>query len=575
MNSLEKRYYVADFETTASEQYEIEGKTKVYLWYIENIYNDYDFAMGRTVEDFHNWVIRGDNHPIQKIIYFHNLSFDILFYEYYLNEIGFVNVEGMKSGENEYLVVRDGFRNAYALQFTIGNVSIEFRDSLKLLQSSVANLPNLRGIEKLDGYDYQKLRYEKSLNDFHPDELLYVKHDVWKVKDVLKELLDMLGDYLTIASSSYNDWMEMYSDGDKWKYRNEMPPMREDDEVLLRKAYNGGIVILPPETRGKIFNENILKFDVNSLYPSTMRHERMPYGQAERIINPINLEHLQARDFNLFVYQVIVNKMTIKDGYHPFISETKNYTFAKKEDYPRELDDVVFQWSCIDFKNVLKYYDIDYYIDFENSFAFRSKFGIFDKYIDTYNHMKENAKNEFEYMFSKFRLNTLYGKFGTRTERTAMRTGMTDDGMIEFIEYDSESNQFYYLPIAIFITAYARDVLITAIQNERVGFVYADTDSVHILEKDFTNSLKQHTTKLGYWDYEGRAVKSLYINNKQYINEMEDGSIERRIASLNRESHHLVNFDNMKKGSIIENGKRMKRHVKGGYIIVSTNFTFT
>lgn len=564
-------YYVADFETTSYEQYLLDGHTRVFMWYIENIYTDTDNALGLDLLGFHHWITRGSN--TKKVIFFHNLSFDILFYEYFLNEQGYHCVEA-KPLANEYSIIRDDTNNVYALYIKVGSVEIEFRDSLKLLQSSVARLPNERGIEKLGDFDYKKLRYEKSLNDFSVEEIQYIKHDVWKVKDVLKVLLDDLGDHLTIASSSYDDWMDRYNKDNKWNYKNDFSIIERDDEILIRRAYNGGIVILNNDYRGRVINDEIIKLDVNSMYPAMMRNKYLPFGSPVRILDTNNLKHLKRRKYNLFIYQVDVKRMIIKEGYHPFVDTSKNYTFGRKKSYPNEITNTVFMWTNIDLDDIKKYYDIEYSIIYYNSFAFKSKNDTFSEYIDHYYTLRQNSKNIFENMFAKFRLNTLYGKYGSRKERSSLQTKYNDDGLLSFDVVDNESKKEYYLPLAVFITSYARNELITHIQAEREGFIYADTDSIHVLKSKFKGKMYFHKTELGAWDNEGTAVKSVYVNNKQYINIMSDGKRVRRIASLNRSSHHKVNLKNMKIGTVIINGKKMKRHVKGGYVIVETNFTF-
>ena len=58
-----KQYYVSDFETTSEKQYELEGETRVYLNYTENIYNDEDNYLGCSIKDFFNFLCKA---PLQK-----------------------------------------------------------------------------------------------------------------------------------------------------------------------------------------------------------------------------------------------------------------------------------------------------------------------------------------------------------------------------------------------------------------------------------------------------------------------------------------------------------------------------
>lgn len=573
MNDKSILYYVSDFETTSKNQYEIEKRTRVYLHYTENIYEDEDNFLGLDIEDYFKFIATRREGIDKKVVFFHNLTFDILFLEYYLQSIGFTFREEKSNGS--YYVLRDEFKSVYQMKIYVNDFEIEIRDSFKLLSSSVDRLPNLRGLEKLDDFDYYKIRNEKTLDDFTERELLYVKVDVWKVKDILKELLVEIGDFLTIASSSYSDWKTRYTKDDDYKFRNDFPPLNDEEDFIIRKAYNGGLVILNPKYQGKIITEPVLTFDVNSLYPSVMRFEKMPYGKPIKIGTSENYEYLKRRGIELFMFCVDVSFMEIKKGHHPYVSETKSYMFGSKKSFESRIENATFYWTNIDLENARKYYNIEYEIDYMLSYGFNSKYGIFDEYIDHYNHLKENAPNLFMRMFAKFRLNTLYGKFGTRAERLAYRTVLNDETeLLEFEIFENNSRTKFYLPIAVFITAYARDKLITKVQEEREAFIYADTDSLHVFKSKFKNSLQLDKKKLGFWDFETEASKSLYYANKQYIKEV-DGEIQRTVASLNRQNHHLVNFENLRKGSIIKKGKRMRKEVKGGYIITESDFTFT
>ena len=570
-----KTYYVSDFETTSKEQYELEGRTRVFLHYTENIYDDDDTYLGMTIEEYYDFITREKHSNEQRIVYFHNLRFDILFLEYFLIENGWTFSN--ERIDKTYYVIRDDKYNVY--QFTMHvseRLIIHFRDSLKLLQASVEKLPNKRGIEKLGDFDYEKLRYEKSLDDFTDEEILYIKHDVWKVKDVLKETLDEFGDYLTIASSSYNNWLSMFNKDNKYNYKNHFPTLSDEEDTLLRKAYNGGLVILNPKFKGKIIEEEVLTFDVNSLYPSVMRYKKLPYDKPQLISHEKNLEVLKERGYDLFVFCVYVEKMRIKKGFHPFVSTTKSYTLnVKTDDFPTEIKNMFFYWTSVDLELIKKYYDIEYELILDFSYAFKSKKGIFDEYIDYWMNVKETSeKGSYMYLVSKLRLNSLYGKFGTRPERFSyISCGIDENNKIKFVLEPSETKSKYYLPIAIFITAYARELLINSLQCEREGFVYADTDSLHILKRKYKNSLKIDKKKLGYWDFENVSEKSLYLANKQYL-KMIDGKINHTIASLNKDNHHLVNFENFKKGFTIKNGKKMLKHVEGGHILIDTDFTF-
>lgn len=572
----DKRYYISDFETTSKMQYIIEKETRVYLHYTENLNDDNDNYLGLTIDEWFNWIIKNDdNQKLRKIVYFHNLKFDGLFIEYYINKIGFVF--DYSKNKNTYNCIRDINNNVYQyLIYIDDNLIIELRDSYKLIPLSVDNLPNSRGIEKLKDFDYNKIRNEKSIDEFSDNEILYIKHDVRKVKDIIKYLFYEIGDYLTIGSSSYATWKKMYTEKDKYKYIKFFPQIEDDVNKELRNAYNGGLVILNEEFKGKIINHDTIVFDVNSLYPYVMRVKNMPYGLPQKINNENYFNLLKKKGYNLFVYCVEINKISIKNGFHPFISVNKNYYLTKRTYFDSVIKNQLLYMSSIDYDNMMKYYDCDVIIHYNYSYAFKSGYQIFDNYIDKYVKIKNDSRvNNCKYMetISKLRLNSLYGKFGSNPERTN-KISRYENGIIEFDTEKTISDNRFYLPLAIFITAYARDILINALQNEREAFIYCDTDSLHLLLSKYKNTLDVDPIKLGAWKSEGIATRSIYHANKQYIRKIK-GKEKKKIASLSKDNHDKVTIDNLKSGLIIKNGKKVMCHVKGGNIIDELDFTFT
>lgn len=567
-------YYVADFETTPYAQYLKEGRTRVYLFYIEALHNDADHCLGINLGEFTRFISQPN--VDKKVIFFHNLSYDILFFEYFLNEQGVRYDEDSKK-VGTYHIVRDEFMNVYQLTWRLKNgLVLEFRDSYKLLMSSVARLPNLRNLEKLEGFDYEKIRTEKKLSDFSAFDIEYVKHDVWKVKDVLVALLPEIGDHLTIASSSYMTYKHMiYSKYGKYQFQEWFPPIDRNDDMVLRKAFNGGIVLLNPKYARKTLKKPIITYDKNSMYPDVMRHQPLPIGVPLKIINKEYYDILVNNGIRLFVFVVDVRSMTIKDGYHPFIQKHKNYTFGSgKQQTPRHIENQIFYWTSIDLEMVTRFYDIDYSIIYDLSYGFQHMHGLFDDYVDQWYGVKQNAANEFERMLAKLRLNSVFGKFGTRAERYGYETGVGENGRLTFSTIETRVKSDYYLPIAIFITSWARASLVEVIEAEREAFIYADTDSVHLFKDKAKLQFEIDGYKLGAWKYEGESTKTIFYANKQYI-KLIDGKIKHTIASLNKDNHTLVNFENMQPGSVIKDGKKMKEHVYGGYVITKHDFTFT
>ena len=114
----------------------------------------------------------------------------------------------------------------------------------------------------------------------------------------------------------------------------------------------------------------------------------------------------------------------------------------------------------------------------------------------------------------------------------------SEDGNL--LEYLSES---IYLPIASFITSYARDVLIEAVNSVYDRFLYCDTDSIHILGYEPPN-IPIHEKDLGYWKFEGKFINAKYIGAKRYAEliENENGETKWDIKCCGVSSDIIVKY---------------------------------
>ena len=124
-----------------------------------------------------------------------------------------------------------------------------------------------------------------------------------------------------------------------------------------------------------------------------------------------------------------------------------------------------------------------------------------------------------------------------------------------------ETKKGCYIPVATFITSYARNKTIRTSQAVRDfslnkygedKYLYSDTDSVKCcLTDEDLNELKDvieiDDFKLGAWALEERFDRFLALRQKCYIAEI-DGEVHVTVAGLPHYLAPLVTFDNFKKG---------------------------
>lgn len=121
-------------------------------------------------------------------------------------------------------------------------------------------------------------------------------------------------------------------------------------------------------------------------------------------------------------------------------------------------EEFVLTLTNIDLELFLNHYDTEnlIYID---GFKFRGIRGLFDKYIDYWMGRKIEAGkegNDGKKAIAKMQLNSLYGKFAKSTLIKSKYPYLGDDEILHFTISEGEKKDGIYLPIACFITAYAR-----------------------------------------------------------------------------------------------------------------------
>lgn len=167
-----------------------------------------------------------------------------------------------------------------------------------------------------------------------------------------------------------------------------------------------------------------------------------------------------------------------------------------------------------------------------------------------------------------------------------------ENGEVVYKFYESEIRDSIYVPIASFITSYARRKTITtsqAIRDYTINkygkdyYIYSDTDSIHMLDmnpEELSSFVEVDDYILGAWKVESRFTKGKYLRQKCYIEEF-DGELNVTIAGLPKvlklpegdvPSSKVVNFDNFEIG-FTTNGKLNYKKVNGGVILVDTEFS--
>lgn len=605
-----KLIFSADFETTPASQYLIDKETRVWIWYTKSLYT-MDRTLGLNIEEFINYVRTFD---VETITYFHNMSgFDGEFIIWALKDkLTYIdNSKNPDNLDNCWYRYKGKQNDIYYILMWHNGIKHEFRCSLKLIPVGIEALAPFTPFNSKSkfGYDYNKHHYEKSFSEVEIKEVNYLINDVDILWYILREVDTLIGlDKLTIASMAYDNWsMQNYPKGFrnmKWLDRS----ISFKENTKLHKYYQGAINLLNPKYKGISIYDKIYVKDVNGLYSWAMLN-----WNAKP--NPIkcDADFLKCKHFSL--YDVYIKKAKIKDGHIPYLLKPG---ISKGKPLSEITSPLMYNWTHYDLKSFIMYHDFEKTdVVAEKKQCYMLGYEWFNTYIGFWNNIKATTpRDNWLYLFAKLMLNALYGKFGTKLNRPiklfskekpipytitdpitkitkTINTKFRDyEGWYEYNEVltDEEYEEKYkpknikFKPIAIFITAKARYYTLKYIQLNRDGFIYADTDSIHSLAPIDTDG-RDDDRKLGFWKSEGIEhndgiyyLGGRYLNKKQYvlIEEYDDlmvPQIKVKVCGMSKANHNMIEWHNFWYHHKFEGGKLIKGCVKGGVILVPTDFT--
>lgn len=598
------KYYVADFETTTKED-----DCRVWAWAICEVGKADNITIGTTLDGFMAWCKEQKENPK---VFFHNLKFDVQFIIQWLFNHGFKHVEKpteKETGTFTTLISDKGMYYACEVIFEKRGKKVNkitFQDSLKLIPLSVDQ------IAKSFKLPMQKLKIDYTAHDnlpigapLTPLEEEYLKHDVQIVAHAVDYFHKQGLDKMTIGSCALDEYKKLIT---KQAFERYFPEPRFHDDV--KQSYRGGFTYLNPKFAGKVVGNGIV-LDVNSLYPSCMYNYYLPYG------TPIffNGKYKEDAIYSLYT-QMFRCQFELKKGKIPTIQIKHSAFFAGNEYLTSSRDEeVVLCLNSVDLKLFFEHYDV-YNLEYLSGWKFKATKGLFVKYIDKWSANKIQAKkdgNHGLYLISKLFLNSLYGKFGQDNKVRSKIPYMDENGDVHYYDSEPEERNPLYVSMASFITSYGRDKVIRSAQaitdsynakKSKSEFVYADTDSLHIVlngetpEQFFANNpkLEIDSTKLGAWDNEASFNKAKFLRQKCYIENHvidEDAYLKGlqgdepylytkdangfyylkiTVAGMPSNCYNQVTFKNFKLGASYS-GKKQPKIVKGGVILREVEFT--
>ena len=581
-------YRGATGETYGYEQAVKLDKTKLekcsvmYVWQFG--INGY-VIVGRTWSEFTNMmhtVSRALNLCDSKrlICYVHNLSYE---FQFIRTLFEWAKVFSIDLRKPIYAITKTG---------------IEFRCSYLLSGYSLAKLGeqlNTYKCAKMVGdLDYKLIRHTDT--PLTEKEVGYCVNDVIVVMNYIQEQIERHGSLLKLPLTK-TGFVRKFCRAACLRTKNKVGKTKPNysyinminelyitgmqEFTMLQRAFSGGFTHANANYTDETITD-VDSYDFTSSYPFVMVAEKFPMSRGVKI----DCRSMKQFEFLTSKYCAI------------FDVEFTNIFAAKTQDNPISLSKC-FVKECVCENNgrlvcakriVLTITDVDFKI-IRNFYTWEScRIGTmycyrkeylpteFVKAILTLYEKKTTLKGvdgkEVEYLNSKEMLNSCYGMCVTNPLRDEFTyNGEWDETALTPIEkqellqtYNDSRNRFLFYPWGVFVTAYARRNLFTAISAMGNDYIYSDTDSVKIKNgdshRDYFNTynnvvdaklraackhhdlplslcmpdtIKGVTKVLGVWDYEGRYARFKTLGAKRYMTE-KDGKVSLTVSGVNKKT---------------------------------------
>ena len=463
-----------------------------------------------------------------------------------------------------------------------------FHDSFKILPMSLSTLSGKKGFNVEHGklslfdaiqetygnayniYDSGEIDENKTLVNFldkcDKDDTLYLEYlgyDVISLYEVIQELLKVsglsVGEFVKCVSTAsmsryifkhgYNGKQfirEGYNKSDyemlcTYKWDKDL-----DTEDFIRMSYCGGRT----EVFKPILDKHGYHYDVNSLYPFVMMWHEYPIGKPRYTEEPAlvqymfeswmkNHEGLGFINCKVFIPDQPIPPLPVKMGKlcFPCGYVYGTWTYEELEYSIKECGVEIIEYYC--------------------GCHFDRTYPVFDNFIGTFYHLKEEATNYENYALrtiSKLLMNLGYGYTGMRRDDKTSLDSIDNmnkhekivfaDCELGFIEIPTEiTSEYIQVQGASYVTSRARLVLLKALRDviKRGGNVYyCDTDSI-VSDIPFSDSIVD-SAKLGFWDLEGQPEHALFLRPKVYVEAFQNEDDNIKFKGVSKETQKTLDY---------------------------------
>lgn len=582
-----------DIETTsfyAQTEYGPEKRAILYIWQFGLNGN---VLIGRSWADFYRLCERltallglsaGQKHLI---VYVHNLAFEMGFLQF---RFEWENVFSIAPRRPIYATTKTGiqFRCSYLLSGY----------GLDLIGKNLLKYK----VRKLSGeeFDYSLVRNEKTV--LSPLELQYCINDVLVVMAYIQEKIEQDGGIIRIQYTKTGYVRKLVRDkclyaGEQHhnskikkgigrqfeRYHNMIKhlTLTPDEYLQAKRAFQGGYTHADGFAVGREYF-NVDSYDFTSSYPAVMIAEKYPMTRGE-LYTPTSYEDfLNQQRWFCCMYDIEFTNIRATFVYDHYISRSRCVEAINPvTDNGRivSADRILLTITEQDFDIIKRTYEYDN-VTIYNFRRYRRNY-LPKEYIETILELYEvktrlkgltsdDGSIERMYLNGKENLNALYGMSVMDICRPEIifdgQEWRTEEPNIDEMlqQYNTSKTRFNSYLWGVWVTAYARHNLWTAILNIGPDYLYSDTDSVKIIngeahkeyfeqynteivaalndcciyynidpERTRPKNSKGKVKQLGIWDYEGRYKRFKTLGAKRYLTE-DDSGIHLTVAGLGK-----------------------------------------
>lgn len=575
-----------DIETTSTY---FKGKKFAYMYAWATCINGESVYIGRTWKEFLDYTellrdyldLNDDN---RLIIWVHNLSYEFQFLSDLFNwsnvfcvdnrtPVKACTVDGIEfrcsyilSGYSlddtaKYCLFKHNIRKLYGSL----DYGLIHNPSTKLSQKETDYL--IHDVEIVAYYIQEQIEEYKNIVGLPLTNTGRVRMLMRKACLTTRAVNKKTGKMVTVRNKKYYDLMRNLT-------------LTPDEYLQLKRAYAGGFTHANAINNG-IKIDDVTSYDFTSSYPAVMLSEQFPMSKGKLV------EIKTKKDLDFYIknycclFDVELNNIRENpDAYDNPISYSKckvegKYTLNNGRIV--KADKIITTITDVDYKVIRAFYTYDT-MKVKNFRVYKK--GYLPKefilvILDLYKaktELKDVPERQQEYQNKKGMLNSTYGMCCTdpAKDEIVFENGewyLDSVNLNEVLEqYNKSQSRTLFYPWGVWITAYARRNLFTAVYTIKDDYIYSDTDSVKIKNVSDYISYFDHynqvitrkidaclkfygidpeasrpktvtgkTKQLGVWDFDGHYKHFKTLGAKRYICTYDDDSLHITIAGLGKE----------------------------------------